>query len=79
MTKNVQGVRNICLEWTLYVQASFVEFYVFIFYEIHVRGSKNIYDRIFIGNVREIIPKDHLRAFEEGAKTVCMAVPGRPK
>ena len=52
---------------------------MFILYEIHVRGFKLIDDRIWVGNVWEIIPMDHLRVLEEGPKTVGMAVPSRPK
>ena len=45
--------------------------------ENNVRGFKIIDDRIWVGKVWEIIPKDHLRVLEEGLKTVCKAVPGR--
>ena len=77
MTMNVQGIRKICFESTLYFQASFIEFYVFVLDEIQVRGFKIIYDHIWVGNVREIISKDHQAVLEEGPKTVGMADPKR--
>ena len=42
-SKNINDVRKVCLETTLYVLACFVDFYVFIFYEIDVGGPKIIY------------------------------------
>ena len=47
--------------------------------KIDVRGFKIIYDHIWVGNVREINPKNNIRVLEEGPKTVGMAVPGRPQ
>ena len=32
-----------------------------------------------VGNIREVILKDHLRVLEEGPKYVGMAVPDRPQ
>ena len=45
--------------------------------KIQVRGFKIIYDHIWVGNVREIISKDHQAVLEEGPKTVGMADPKR--
>ena len=43
-SKNVLDIRKMCLEMTLCVQAYFVKFYVFVFYETHRRSclAKNI-------------------------------------
>ena len=46
--------------------------------EIYVRGVKLIDNHIWVGNVWEIIPKDHQRVLEEGSKISLQAVPGRP-
>ena len=51
MFKNVHDVGKLCLETTLRVFACFVEFYVFVFYEIHVRGPKLIYFHVLVGNI----------------------------
>ena len=45
-SKNVHDVRKVCLEMTLCVLACFIEFYVFFFDEIDVRGPKIIYKHI---------------------------------
>ena len=42
-SQNVYDVRKVCLETTLCVYVYFVEFYVFILVEIHVRGPKIVY------------------------------------
>ena len=47
--------------------------------ETHVRDVKLTYNRVWVINITEIIPKDHLRVLEEGPKTVGMAVPRRPQ
>ena len=46
--------------------------------KIHVRGVLIIDDDIWVGNVREIIPKDHQRVLEERPKISVQAVAGRP-
>ena len=51
MSKNVHDVRKVCLQTTLCVWACFIEFYVFVLDEIHVRGPKLIYEHIWVGNV----------------------------
>ena len=78
MTKNVQRISKICLWLTLYIEAYFVEFYVFVLDKIHVRGVKLIDGCISVVNVHEIIPKDHRRVLEEGPKITAPAIPGRP-
>ena len=57
----------------------FVDFYVFVLDKNHVRAVKIIEDCILVGNVQEIIPKDHLRVLQNGPKIVGMVVPGRPQ
>ena len=68
-SKNIQDVWKMCLEMTLCVYTCFVMFYVFVLDEIHVRGSKLIYDHVWIGKVPTNIPKDQPRFHEEGPKT----------
>ena len=41
-------------------------------------GVKLIDGRIWVGNIREIIPKDHQSVLEERPKICMQAVPGRP-
>ena len=66
---NVHDVRKMCLHMTLCVQAcSFIEFYVLILDEIYLTDYKLIEDRIWVGKVQEIIPKDHPSVLEEGPK-----------
>ena len=43
---------------------------MFVLGEIPVRGPKIVYDNVWVGNVREKIPKDHQRVLEEGPKVV---------
>ena len=50
---------------------------MFILDVIHVRGVKLIYNCILVGNVWEVIPKDHLSVPEEGPNFVGMAILGR--
>ena len=38
-SKNLDDVQKVCFDMTLCVIACFVEFYVFVFYEINVRGA----------------------------------------
>ena len=56
----------IYLERSLSVLVSLVKFYVFVLDEIYVRGPKNVYEYIFIGNVQEKIHKDEPRFLKEG-------------
>ena len=42
----------VCLETTLCVLACFVEFYVFVFDEIDMGGTKLLYNHIRVGNLR---------------------------
>ena len=65
-SKNVHDIRKVCLETTLCFKAYFIEFYVFVLGEIHVRDAKLVYQIVWIGNVRANIPKDHPRVLEEG-------------
>ena len=46
-SKNVHDVQKVCLEKTLCVYAFFVEFYVFVLEEIHVRGTKLLYEHVW--------------------------------
>ena len=48
----------------------FIEFYIFLLDEVHVRGSKLMYEHVWAGNVWENIPEDYLRVVEEGPKLV---------
>ena len=43
---------------------------MFVLDEIYVIGVKLIYDRIWVGIIQEIIPKDHPRVLEEGPRLV---------
>ena len=52
---------------------------MFFLDEIHVRGVNIREYNIWVGKVREIIPKDNLRVLEEGPKTTGMAVQVDPK
>ena len=45
------------LKTTLCVLTYFVEFYVLVLDEIHVRGLKLIYENVSVGNVREKFPR----------------------
>ena len=63
-SKNVYDVRKNCLEMTLCVLVSFVEFYVFIFDEIDVRGPTNVFKHISVGKVWVKLLKDQLRVLE---------------
>ena len=74
MSKNVRDVRMVCPETTLCVYVCFVNFFVLFLYEIHVRGVKLIENHNWVGKVRKIIPKDHLRVLEEGPKTIAKTV-----
>ena len=65
---NVHDVQNMFLEMTLCVYACLVEFYMFVFGKIHLRGPEIIYNNVWIKNVQEIILKDHPRVLEEGPK-----------
>ena len=67
-SKNVHDVQNMCLNMTLFVYACFVEFYIFVLDEIHMRGAKLEYGYDLVGNVWANIPKDHPRVLEEGSK-----------
>ena len=78
MTKNVQRISKICLWLTLYIEAYFVEFYVFVLDKIHVRGSKLIEGYVWVVNIRENIPKDHPRVLEEGPMLVAKIAQGSP-
>ena len=51
---------------TLCVKDFFVNFYVLVLGEIHVRGYKIIEDHFCVSNARENIPKDQLRVLEKG-------------
>ena len=55
-----------CLQTTLCVLACFVQFYVFVLNEIHVRGHKIVYKYIRVGNVQVKLPKDHPRVLDKG-------------
>ena len=66
------------LETTLSVKACFVEFYVFIFDAIHVRGDKIVYDHVLVEYVKPKIPKDHPRVLEEGPKVGAQDIPRPP-
>ena len=44
-----------------------------------MRAVKLIENCIWVKNVQETIPEDHLWILEEGPKTVGMDVPGRPQ
>ena len=48
---NVHDVRKACHEMTMFVYVSFVEFYMFVFYETHVVGPKLLYKHIWGRNV----------------------------
>ena len=52
MSKNIHDVRKVCLEPTLYIYACFVEFYVFVFDEIYVKGPKLVYEHFWDRNVQ---------------------------
>ena len=43
---------------------------MFVLDEIHVRGTKLVYEHVRVGNIRANIPKDHPRVLEEGPKLV---------
>ena len=77
-SKNVHDVLKVCLEMTLCVLACFVEFYVFVLDEIHVRDSKIVYDHVWVGNVLENVPNDHPRVLEEGPKVGAQDFPRPP-
>ena len=63
---------------TLCAKACFVEFYVFVLYEILVRGAKLIYGHVWVRNVQEYIPKYHPRILEEGPMLVAKIAQGSP-
>ena len=46
--------------------------------EIHVSGPKIVYNHVWVGNVQEIIPKDHPRVLEEGPKLLAKPVQDSP-
>ena len=69
-SKNVHDVRKVCREMTLCVLVSFVKFYVFVFYEDDVGGTRLLYGQIKVRNVRENIPKDRLRVIDERSMLV---------
>ena len=77
-TKNVHDVPKVCLEMTLCVYACFVEFYVFVLYNIHVMDPKIIYDYVRVEKFWENIPKDHPRVLEEGPKVGAKTVQDNP-
>ena len=77
-SKNIHGVRKFCLETTLCVYACFVKFYVFVLDEIHLIGTKFLYEHVWVRNVQENIPKDHPRVLEEGPKLVPKTVQDNP-
>ena len=54
-------------------------FYVFVLYEIHVKGVRLVYNYVWIGNIQENIPKDKPRVLEEGPKLEVKTVPVSPK
>ena len=57
-SKNVHDVWKVCLKTTLCVLACIVEFYVFVFDEIDMRGTKLVQNHIRVGNAWEKVPKD---------------------
>ena len=45
---NVHDVRKVCIKTTLSVYVCFLEFYVFVLDEIHVRIPKLVYDHVWV-------------------------------
>ena len=64
MSKNVHDIRKVCLDTCLCVLVCFVEFYVFIFDEIDVRGPTNVFKHISVGKVWVKLLKDQPRVLE---------------
>ena len=65
-TKNVHDVQKDCLETTLCLLLCFIAFYMLVLDKIYVGGTKLVYLKIWVVNVRLKVPKDQPSFLEEG-------------
>lgn len=56
-TKNIHNSLKVCLQTTFWALECFVKFYMFILYEIYIRGGKIVYDHIQIWKLQEKLCK----------------------